>query len=476
MGDGLAEQMPRAPRPTGHGCGGNSAGVHAENPRPFDVTGLKAPFPAFGGKRKVAALVWSRLGNVANFVEPFCNSAAVLLARPHPPRIETVNDVDCYISGFWRAVQRDPEAVAEHADWPVNECDLHARHRWLVLGEHAVEFRKRMREDPEYYDPKVAGWWVWGACCWIGSGWCVCPEEEPVYPEYLENKVPRLCGGNLQYGHGIHAKGEPPSKRPLLAAPENAHGERTHHGVGVHKKVPKPSAEWEQLPQLSSPGSKGGVHAGPGLSQQMPLLTAGANKGGGTHSGIGVHAGAHLGTCAARRAWLVDWFSRLRDRLRTVRVCCGHWKRVCDSPSVTTRLGLTGLFLDPPYCLDLERMHAWVAHLRGQGPEPPPTRGGSNRADGLYAADVSQDLDRLVAEVHGYCAERGADPQMRIALSGYAGEHEPLEALGWECVAWKSSGGYANRNKANVNAARERIWFSPHCLKPGGGAKQAELF
>jgi len=41
----------------------------------------------------------------------------------------------------------------------------------------------------------------------------------------------------------------------------------------------------------------------------------------------------------------------------------------------------------------------------------------------------------------------------------------------WECLAWKSNGGYANQKKeatqGKQNAYRERIWFSPHCLKPG---------
>ena len=26
--------------------------------------------------------------------------------------------------------------------------------------------------SPEYHCPKRAGWWVWGQCAWIGSGWC----------------------------------------------------------------------------------------------------------------------------------------------------------------------------------------------------------------------------------------------------------------------------------------------------------------
>jgi hypothetical protein len=144
-------------------------------------------------------------------------------------------------------------------------------------------------------------------------------------------------------------------------------------------------------------------------------------------------------TCAERRAWLLDWFGRLRDRLRTVRVCCGDWLRVCDSESVTVRLGVTGINFDPPY-----------------DPE-------AGRHAGLYAVE-----SRTAArDVRRYCLERGDDPKMRIVLAGYAGEgHEDLERHGWEPVLWKAGGGYGNRTKAGkANAKRERLWLSPHCLR-----------
>lgn len=136
---------------------------------------LRAPFPWFGGKSRVAHLVWDAFGDVANYVEPFAGSLAVLLGRPSDPRIETVNDLDAYLSNFWRAVAADPEAVAHHADWPVNEADLHARHLWLV---NQAEFRERMLSDPDFYDVKIAGWWVWGLSAWLGSGWCDIPANE----------------------------------------------------------------------------------------------------------------------------------------------------------------------------------------------------------------------------------------------------------------------------------------------------------
>jgi len=250
--------------------------------------------------------------------------------------------------------------------------------------------------------------------------------------------------------------------------------------------VNRPPQLSQQRPEIggSTYGpSQRGVLGRPQLSQQLPYIGGGrSNNGIGVHSGNrpqladafahgrGVHGNDDAGTCAERRAWLLNWFSRLRDRLRTVRVCCGDWLRVCDSESVTTRLGLTGIFLDPPYCHDIERMHKWAAQLResGDGAKPPPKKKkSSNRDDNLYASDA-EDVDLLVARVHNYCLERGGNPQIRIGLCGYAGEHDDLEQLGWECVAWEAQGGYGNRSEVGkANAERERIWFSPHCVPVG---------
>lgn len=132
---------------------------------------LAAPFPWFGGKRKVADEVWSRFGTVGNYVEPFFGSGAVLFSRPAPfAGNETINDIDGFVANFWRSVQRDPESTARHADNPVNENDLHARHAWLVSQTETL--RARLEGSPDFFDAKIAGWWVWGISCWIGSGWC----------------------------------------------------------------------------------------------------------------------------------------------------------------------------------------------------------------------------------------------------------------------------------------------------------------
>jgi DNA adenine methylase len=184
---------------------------------------LKAPFPWFGGKSRAASLVWSRLGNVGNYIEPFAGSLAILLARPHEPRIETANDRDVYLANFWRATQKDPLKVARYADWPVNEADLQARHHWLSRRQ---AFREKMLTDPHYCDAKIAGWWVWGISQWIGSGWCARPEW-----------THRGQGGRAP--RGLHR-----IKRPML----------NHSGRGVVQA---------QMPRLSE---SNGVHRRPHLS------------------------------------------------------------------------------------------------------------------------------------------------------------------------------------------------------------------
>ena len=131
---------------------------------------LTAPFPYFGGKSRACAQVWAAFGEVKNYVEPFCGSAAMLLGAPEGRRVETINDADGFVANFWRSVSKDDAAVTEAMDWPVNETDLFARHMWLVQQSEGL--LARLHADPDYYDARIAGWWAWGACSWIGRGWC----------------------------------------------------------------------------------------------------------------------------------------------------------------------------------------------------------------------------------------------------------------------------------------------------------------
>lgn len=149
---------------------------------------LKAPFPYFGGKSRVAAEVWRRFGEVHCYLEPFFGSGAALLARPAPVGREVVNDADGMVANFWRAVRSDPEAVAENADWPVIENDLHARNRFL--RERRPSMAEALEADPSWCDPRAAGWWAWGVSSWIGADWA----------RSTSRSLPRVAGDS-----GIHA-------------------------------------------------------------------------------------------------------------------------------------------------------------------------------------------------------------------------------------------------------------------------------
>ena len=138
---------------------------------------LKTPFPWPGNKSRQCPEIWSRLGQVDLFVDPFCATLSSLLGRPGGTYgVERVNDVCCNITNFWRAVVHDPNQVAHYCQWPVNEIDLNARHYWLCdrsWGENSI--RSQLMADPEWFDAKQAGWWVWGQCLAMGTQWCADP-------------------------------------------------------------------------------------------------------------------------------------------------------------------------------------------------------------------------------------------------------------------------------------------------------------
>ena len=187
---------------------------------------MKTPYPWFGGKRLIAPTIWQALGDCPNYVEPFFGGGANLLLRPNYDQLrhtETINDLDCNVANFWRCLQSDPEQLHHWADWPVNEADLHARHQWLVNRTWGAEseFRLAMMADPNHCDYKQAGWWVWGICQWIGSGWCdakqaTVPTEDSNNGRGVHRKLPHL---------GNNGRGETASDR--LYAYFEALAERT---------------------------------------------------------------------------------------------------------------------------------------------------------------------------------------------------------------------------------------------------------
>lgn len=90
----------------------------------------------------------------------------------------------------------------------------------------------------------------------------------------------------------------------------------------------------------------------------------------------------------------------------------------------------------------------------------PPYADTAGRVKDIYAEDSLT----VAHGVRSWAIAHGDEPRLRIALCGYEGEHEMPKS--WACVAWKAHGGYGARGKAKANSDRERIWFSPHCIKP----------
>lgn len=131
---------------------------------------LRAPFPYFGNKAKIAPKIWRYLnsdGRVKIYAEPFCGALAMLLSNPSPIAYEVVNDLDGYLINFWRAVKHDPQGVIDWADDIVGEVGLIAKYRWLKANPPNLEL---MRNDFAYFDAKIAGIWLWAISCWIGGG------------------------------------------------------------------------------------------------------------------------------------------------------------------------------------------------------------------------------------------------------------------------------------------------------------------
>jgi len=250
---------------------------------------MNAPFPWFGGKRDVADLVWRRLGAPKQYIEPFCGSAAILLSAPAPASLEVIGDQNGFVANFWRSVSKQPGEVAKWADYPVSHIDLGARHVWLM--QHRDELGAAMQDPNWPGDAQIAGWWLWGQCSWIGSGWCE-----------WDGKIPHTSDA----GRGVQALGK---------IPHTSDAGRGVQALG-------------QIPHTSNAGM--GVQA----LGQIPHTS---------NAGMGVQAGDML-TSGGRTA--LRWLRQLSDRLERVRVVHGDWSRCLNNHYGGSD---TAVFLDPPY-------------------------------------------------------------------------------------------------------------------------------
>lgn len=413
----------------------------------------KFPGVYFGGKSKAAPAVWAALGDVEHFVDPFCGSAAILLNRPHLANrayySETINDADGLLVNALRSIQFAPDATADAASWFVSEVDLQARHLALVRARPRIT--SRLRADPAWCDPTLAGWWLWGLSCWIGSGWCsgtgpwteTAGEvwKQPISRNTREPGVASQLPHLANDGRGVN--------RPQLREP------------GVNSK----------LPDLYNEG-RGVNHAGmrePGVKSKLPHLSG--NGQGVNHAGMREPGVAVVDLTMPQ---LARWFRHLAARLRHVRITQGPWQRVVTSSAADTLSsrngGHVGIFLDPPYAID-------TAGADGRT---------QSRTSGLYAIDDdTSGADHVAMQAVEWAIATARKPDRqhwRIVWAGMEGDSpgQILDQAGWQQIEWFTdgylTGGMAQQGADGHQQGRERLWLSPSCIHGTPAEPELTLF
>ena len=126
------------------------------------------------------------------------------------------------------------------------------------------------------------------------------------------------------------------------------------------------------------------------------------------------------------------WLCALRDRLCEVRIACGDFERVLGG-SCTTKHGLTGVFLDPPY----------------------------DGTEYVYGTKVP-----VSKRVFDWCVAETANPLLRLILAGRGTEHDALLQHGWSKSVWATNRGYSK--DTNKGRTEEALWYSPSCVAANG--------
>jgi hypothetical protein len=261
---------------------------------------------------------------------------------------------------------------------------------------------------------KIAGYWIWAASCWIGSGLTrpgampQCDSVKGVHKQIID-KRPHL--GWEKGSHKLSVAGG----RPQVGV----------QGAGVH-----------MAGQIPLPNHETGICRRP---------CYGANGAHGVHKTTLTNDPApQLDVRDPYTPGLYTWFRELSERLRRVRVVCGDWPRICGGDWQDDR-GTCGIFFDPPYSAEAGR---------------DPT---------IY----HEESDTVAHDVREWCRSRADRKTYQIVLAGYYEEHESLLDEGWTVHRWSAHGGFANRAKnkskcnGEANRHKEALFFSPHCHSSG---------
>jgi DNA adenine methylase len=154
---------------------------------------LKPPFTYFGGKTINARRIALLLPRHGHYVEPYCGSLAVLLAKQRSG-METVNDLDRALVTFWRVLRERPADLARHC----------------ALTPHSLaEFRDAEDVDAAGDDLETARR-IWtrltqgraGTLCNTGWRHFVDPATSSFgMPDYLDGYVARMAAAAERLHH-----------------------------------------------------------------------------------------------------------------------------------------------------------------------------------------------------------------------------------------------------------------------------------
>ena len=455
----MSDQRPFA-RAKGVGGQGVQRQRDPDDVGPYNAGKLSSPFPYYGGKSRWIDTVFARIGKVGVWAEPLCGTAVMTLNNPFPAPREVICELNSYIANFYRALVGDYPQTAWYADWPTNHHDLTARHRWLLA--QGPELRERMTADPDDFDPKIAGWWVWGQSSWIGHGWCdgtgwdqvpdmpahgghkgVAAQRRTHYP--VEDKRPAI--EPTTGGRGVQQQRDrvPGDQQPFAC---NKTG-----GQGVQQQ--RDQMPRDGMPRMPTKSDRQGVAAqrrtGPGAEPRDGIPYMGTHQG---SKGVAIQRNGGAGNGTPAMPELVDpangildgsrlrpWFAAIAARLSRVIILNRSWESAL-TPSVLQQTPSSpkpsvGVFLDPPY-----------RTTRADG---------GKRSTGLYQGDTAAASDDVAAATYRWAVEYG--DKYRVAYCMHAGDF-PIPS-GWTAETMGFSG---HRDAAKREKAVDQVIFSPACV------------
>ena len=104
---------------------------------------MKPPICYFGGKTTVGPAIARLLPAHRHYVEPYCGSLAVLLAKA-PSDHETVNDLDGRLMTFWRVLRDQPADLARVCALTPHSRAEHAEAKAEMLNTDDLELARQV--------------------------------------------------------------------------------------------------------------------------------------------------------------------------------------------------------------------------------------------------------------------------------------------------------------------------------------------